>query len=88
MNDLQFERRAKVFALHVMKLDETLPQNSVGRPIGSQLIRGTSIVLLKVFFDATDRVLNPSFREGSSAARGRALARASPTRLNETFSRG
>ena len=44
MNELELKQRTKQFALRVMKLVGALPENSVGRPIGNQLIRsGTSI---------------------------------------------
>ena len=44
MNDLELKRRIKQFALRVMKLVGALPQNSVGRPIGNQLIRSATSV--------------------------------------------
>lgn len=44
MNDSELKTRTKRFALRVMKLVGALPENSVGRPIGNQLIRsGTSV---------------------------------------------
>ncbi|HUG67137.1 MAG TPA: four helix bundle protein [Pirellulaceae bacterium] len=44
MDEQELKRRTKQFALRVMKLVGALPKNSVGRPIGSQLIRsGTSV---------------------------------------------
>ncbi|MBC7815740.1 MAG: four helix bundle protein [Planctomycetaceae bacterium] len=44
MNELELKQRTKKFALRVMKLVGALPENSVGRPIGNQLIRsGTAI---------------------------------------------
>ena len=44
MDEQELKRRTKQFALRVMKLVGALPENSVGRPIGSQLIRsGTSV---------------------------------------------
>ena len=44
MNEVELKRRTKQFALRVMKLVGALPENSVGRPIGNQLIRsGTAI---------------------------------------------
>ncbi len=44
MTETELKRRTKQFALRVMKLVGALPDNSVGRPIGNQLIRsGTAI---------------------------------------------
>ncbi len=44
MDELQLKRRTKQFSLRVMKLVDALPNDSVGRAIGSQLIRsGTSV---------------------------------------------
>ena len=44
MTELELKRRTKQFALRVMKLVGALPENSVARPIGNQLIRsGTAI---------------------------------------------
>jgi four helix bundle protein len=44
MTEVELKKRTKQFALRVMKLVAALPENSVGRPIGSQLIRsGTAI---------------------------------------------
>ena len=44
MTEDELKRRTKQFALRVMKLVGALPENSVGRPIGNQLIRsGTAI---------------------------------------------
>ncbi len=44
MDELELKRRTKQFGLRVMKLVGALPENSVGRAIGSQLIRsGTSV---------------------------------------------
>ncbi len=44
MNELELKQRTKQLALRVMKLVGALPENSVGRPIGNQLIRsGTAI---------------------------------------------
>ena len=44
MNEVELKQRTKQFALRVMKLVGALPENSVGRPIGNQLIRsGTAI---------------------------------------------
>ena len=44
MTENELKRRTKQFALRVMKLVGALPENSVGRPIGNQLVRsGTSI---------------------------------------------
>jgi len=44
MDDSELKRRTKRFALRVMKLVGALPQNAVGRPIGSQLIRSATSV--------------------------------------------
>ncbi len=44
MTEAELKRRTKQFALRVMKLVGALPDNSIGRPIGNQLIRsGTAI---------------------------------------------
>ena len=44
MNELELKQRTKQFALPVMKVVGALPENSVGRAIGNQLIRsGTSV---------------------------------------------
>ena len=44
MTENELKKRTKQFALRVMKLVGALPENSVGRPIGNQLIRsGTAI---------------------------------------------
>ncbi len=44
MTEIELKQRTKQLALRVMKLVGALPQNSVGRPIGNQLIRsGPSI---------------------------------------------
>lgn len=44
MNERELKTRTKQFALRVTKLVGALPENSVGRPIGSHLIRsGTSV---------------------------------------------
>lgn len=44
MNEVELKQRTKQFALRVMKLVGALPENSVGRPIGNQLVRsGTAI---------------------------------------------
>ena len=44
MNGLELKQRTKQFALRVMKVFGALPENSVGRAIGNQLIRsGTSV---------------------------------------------
>ncbi|MBC8116412.1 MAG: four helix bundle protein [Candidatus Saccharimonas sp.] len=44
MNELELKQRTKQFALRVMKVVGALPENSVGRAIGNQLIRsGTSV---------------------------------------------
>ena len=44
MNEAELKKRTKVFGLRVMKLVGALPNDSVGRAIGSQLIRsGTSV---------------------------------------------
>ena len=44
MTENELKQRTKDFALRVMKLVGALPENSVGRPIGNQLIRsGTAI---------------------------------------------
>ena len=44
MNEVELKQRTKQFALRVMKLVGALPEDSVGRPIGNQLIRsGTAI---------------------------------------------
>jgi four helix bundle protein len=44
MNEQELKKRTKQFGLRVMKLVGALPENSVGRAIGSQLIRsGTSV---------------------------------------------
>ncbi len=44
MTESELKQRTKQFALRVMKLAGALPEDSVGRPIGNQLIRsGTAI---------------------------------------------
>lgn len=44
MDEQEMKKRTKQFGLRVMKLVGALPENSVGRAIGSQLIRsGTSV---------------------------------------------
>ena len=44
MTEQELKQRTKQFALRVMKLVGALPENSVGRPIGNQLVRsGTSV---------------------------------------------
>ena len=44
MDEQELKRRTKQFGLRVMKLVGALPENSVGRALGSQLIRsGTSV---------------------------------------------
>ncbi len=44
MNEVELKQRTKQFALRVMKLVGALPENSLGRPIGNQLVRsGTAI---------------------------------------------
>ena len=44
MTEVELKKRTKQFALRVMKLVGALPENTVGRPIGNQLIRsGTAI---------------------------------------------
>ena len=44
MNELELKQRTKQFALRVMKVVGALPEDSVGRAIGNQLIRsGTSV---------------------------------------------
>ena len=44
MNEVELKQRTKQFALRVMKLVGALPENSVGRAIGNQLVRsGTAI---------------------------------------------
>jgi four helix bundle protein len=44
VNEAELLKRTKQFALRVMKLVAALPNSTVGRPIGSQLIRsGTSV---------------------------------------------
>jgi four helix bundle protein len=44
MNEQELKKRTKQFGLRVMKLVGALPENSVGRAIGSQFIRsGTSV---------------------------------------------
>lgn len=44
MDETVLKKRTKVFGLRVMKLVSALPNDSVGRAIGSQLIRsGTSV---------------------------------------------
>lgn len=44
MNEQELKTRTKQFGLRVMKLVGALPNNSVGRAIGSQLVRsGTSV---------------------------------------------
>ncbi|TWU46574.1 four helix bundle protein [Rubripirellula reticaptiva] len=44
MNDSKLKSRTKQFALRVMKLVGALPDNAVGRPISSQLIRSATSV--------------------------------------------
>ena len=44
MNENELKQRTKRFALRVMKLVDSLPNNAIGRAIGSQLMRcGTSV---------------------------------------------
>ena len=43
MTEVGLKKRTKQFALRVMKLVVALPENSVGRPIGNQLIRKSKI---------------------------------------------
>ena len=44
MDESELKKRTKQFALRVMKLVGALPENSIGRAIGNQLIRsGTSV---------------------------------------------
>ena len=44
MNERDLLRRTKQFALRVIRLVESLPQNATGRAIGAQLVRsGTSV---------------------------------------------
>jgi len=44
MNEKELKARTKVFALRIMKLVTSLPNNTAGRAIGSQLVRsGTSV---------------------------------------------
>ena len=46
MTEVELKQRTKQFALRVMKLVGALPENSVGRPMGNQLIRsGTAIMV-------------------------------------------
>lgn len=44
MSDAELKTRTKRFALRVMKLVGALPQDAVGRPIGSKLIRSATFV--------------------------------------------
>ena len=44
MNEAELKKRTKQFALRVMKLVSALPQDSVGRAIGSQLVRSATSV--------------------------------------------
>jgi four helix bundle protein len=44
MDDLELKRRTKQFALRVMKLVAALPVDSVGKTIGTQLIRSATSV--------------------------------------------
>jgi len=44
MTSDQLQKRTKEFALRIIKLVDALPNNTVGRAIGSQLVRcGTSV---------------------------------------------
>ena len=44
MNEAELKQRTKAFALRVMKMVGALPNDSVGRAIGGQLVRsGTSV---------------------------------------------
>ena len=44
MNETELKQRTKAFALRVMKMVGALPNDSVGRAIGGQLVRsGTSV---------------------------------------------
>jgi four helix bundle protein len=44
VNQKELKERTKQFALRIFKLVEALPQNTVGRAIGNQLVRsGTSV---------------------------------------------
>ena len=44
MNESELKQRTKIFALRVIKLVGALPKTTVGRAIGSQLVRsGTSV---------------------------------------------
>jgi four helix bundle protein len=44
MNQVEFKKRTKGFAIRVIRLAESLPETSTGRIIGRQLIRsGTSV---------------------------------------------
>jgi four helix bundle protein len=44
VNPIQLKQRTKVFALRVIKLVDALPETTVGRTLGRQLVRsGTSV---------------------------------------------
>ena len=44
MDELELKKRTKAFALRVMKLVGALPETTVGRTIGNQLIRSATSV--------------------------------------------
>ncbi|BAZ07349.1 four helix bundle protein [Calothrix sp. NIES-3974] len=44
MNEEEFKRRTKLFALRVFRLVEALPHNSIVNVIGKQLIRSATSV--------------------------------------------
>ena len=44
MDEMELKKRTKTFALRVMKLVEALPETSVGRTIGTQLVRSATSV--------------------------------------------
>jgi four helix bundle protein len=44
MNEEELKKRTKQFALRILKLVDALPNNTIGRAIGNQLVRcGTSV---------------------------------------------
>ena len=44
MDEMELKKRTKAFALRVMKLVGVLPETSVGRTIGTQLVRSATSV--------------------------------------------
>lgn len=61
MTEYELRARTKKFALLVMKLVEELPKTTVGRAIGSQLVRsGTYLDLISLLFCEIKSLLNKS----------------------------